>query len=56
MKYIAGLSIWLLVILCVFGPFVLTFFNIINLFKKNKRRCNRHFNLCIWNNIKYNSI
>ncbi len=36
MKYIAGLSIWLLVILCVFGPFVLTFFNIINLFKKKK--------------------
>lgn len=36
MKYIIGLFIWLLVMLCVFGPFVLTFFNIINLFKKKK--------------------
>lgn len=36
MKYIIGLLIWLLVMLCVFGPFVLTFFNIINLFKKKK--------------------
>lgn len=36
MKYIAGLFIWLIVILCVFGPFVLTLFNTINLFKKKK--------------------
>lgn len=36
MRYIAGLFIWLLVILIVFGPFVLTAFNIINLFKKKK--------------------
>ncbi len=36
MKYIIVLFIWLLVILCVFGPFILTFFNIINLFRKKK--------------------